>query len=200
MGEFKEISGARDPFFHIGPSCRLDGRATCRRGPLRSGSGWRPGSPRTAAVAAATRHPALRAASVLRLVIPGGRRAGSPNRRVQAVGSVRSPAALGAWLAKVVARLCALPALMLMRSVEELKTVEDSVRFAHMPPDQLRMDLSRALAALPGHYRQIILLRDLEALTIAEISQRLSMSVESVKSLLRRARAAARQQLIGTTS
>lgn len=89
---------------------------------------------------------------------------------------------------------------MLMRSVEELRTVEDSVRFAHMPPDQLRMDLSRALAALPGHYRQIILLRDLEALTIAEISQRLSMSVESVKGLLRRARAAARQQLIGTTS
>jgi RNA polymerase sigma factor (sigma-70 family) len=116
------------------------------------------------------------------------------------VGSVRSPAALGAWLVKVVARLCALPALMLMRSVEELKTVEDSARFAHMPADQLRMDVSRALAALPEHYRQIILLRDLEELTIAEIGQRLSMSVEAAKSLLRRARAAARQQLIGSTS
>jgi DNA-directed RNA polymerase specialized sigma24 family protein len=56
------------------------------------------------------------------------------------------------------------------------------------------------LAALPGHYRRIILLRDLEELTIAGISQRLSMSVESAKSLLRRARAAARQQLIGSTS
>jgi RNA polymerase sigma factor (sigma-70 family) len=69
-----------------------------------------------------------------------------------------------------------------------------------MPPDQLRMDLSRALAALPEHYRQIILLRDLEELTIAEISHRLSVSVESAKSLLRRARAAARRQLIGSTS
>jgi RNA polymerase sigma factor (sigma-70 family) len=69
-----------------------------------------------------------------------------------------------------------------------------------MPPDQLRMDLSRALAALPERYRQIILLRDLEELTIAEISQRLSMSVEAAKSLLRRARAAARQRLTGCTS
>lgn len=115
------------------------------------------------------------------------------------VGDVRSPAALGAWLAKVVARLCALPALMLMRSVEELKTVEDSARFAHVPVDQLRIDVSRALAALPERYRQILLLRDLEELTIAEISQRLHMTVEAAKSLLRRARAAARQQLIGGT-
>ena len=33
--------------------------------------------------------------------------------------------ALGGWLLKVVARLCALPALMFMRSVEELRTIED---------------------------------------------------------------------------
>lgn len=59
------------------------------------------------------------------------------------VGAVRSPAALGAWLVRVVARLCALPALMFMRSVEELKTIEDSMRFAHVPGDQLRLDVAR---------------------------------------------------------
>ena len=108
--------------------------------------------------------------------------------------------ALGAWLVKVVARLCALPVPMFMRSVEELKTIEDSSRFAHMPVDQLRIDVARALAALPEKYRQIILLRDLEELTIREISRRLTISGEAAKSLLRRARAAARKQLTGSAS
>lgn len=116
------------------------------------------------------------------------------------VGDIRSPAALGAWLVRVVGRLCALPVLMFMRSVEELKTVEDSARFAHMPVDQLRIDVARALAALPERYRQIILLRDLEDLTIAEISRRLTLSGEATKSLLRRARAAARNELLGGES
>lgn len=111
------------------------------------------------------------------------------------VGGIRSPAALGAWLVKVVARLCALPVLMFMRSVEELKTIEDSARFAHVPAHQLRMDVARALTALPEKYRQIILLRDLEQLTIREIANRLTISSEAAKSLLRRARAAARQRL-----
>ena len=89
---------------------------------------------------------------------------------------------------------------MFMRSVEELKTIEDSVRFAHMPVDQLRLDVARALAALPEKYRQIILLRDLEELTVPEISRRMTISVEAAKSLLRRARAAAREQLTGRVS
>lgn len=111
------------------------------------------------------------------------------------VGGIRNAAALGAWLVRVVARLCGLPVLMFMRSVEELKTIEDSARFAHVPVPQLRLDVARALAALPGKYRQIILLRDLEELTIREIARRLTISSEAAKSLLRRARAAARQQL-----
>ena len=116
------------------------------------------------------------------------------------VGDVRSPAAFGAWLVRVVARLCALPVLMFMRSVEELKTIEDSLRFAHVPVDQLRMDVARALAALPHKYRQIILLRDLEDLTIREIAERLSISGEAAKSLLRRARAAARALLTASAT
>lgn len=112
------------------------------------------------------------------------------------VGDIRSPAALGAWLVRVVARLCALPVLMFMRSVEELKTIEDSARFADLPVHELRMDVARALAALPERYRQIILLRDLEELTMREIARRLTLSVEAAKSLLRRARAAVRKQLV----
>jgi RNA polymerase sigma factor (sigma-70 family) len=58
------------------------------------------------------------------------------------------------------------------------------------------MELTRALAALPENYRQIILLRDLEEMTMGEIGRRLGMSIEAAKSLLRRARAAARNQLL----
>ena len=116
------------------------------------------------------------------------------------VGAIRSPGALGAWLVKVVARLCALPVLMLMRSVEELKTIEDSARFASMPVDELRLELTRALSALPENYRQILLLRDLEEMSIAEIARRLGLSDEAAKSLLRRARAAARAELLGAPS
>lgn len=112
------------------------------------------------------------------------------------VGAIRNPAALGAWLVKVVARLCALPVLMFMRSVEELKTVEESARFAYTPVDQLRLELASALAALPDNYRKILLLRDFEGHTIGEIGQRMQLSREAAKSLLRRARAAARTQLM----
>lgn len=111
------------------------------------------------------------------------------------VGDIRSPAALGAWLVKVVSRLCALPVLMFMRSVEELKTIEDSARFAYVPVDQLRVDVARVLGALPENYRQIIMLRDFEELTINEIAGRMAISSEATKSLLRRARAAARKLL-----
>lgn len=115
------------------------------------------------------------------------------------VRDVRHPAAFGAWLVKVVARLCALPVLMFMRSVEELKTIEDSARFATVPADQLRLDVAGALATLPAHYRRIILLRDLEELTIREIASHLTLSIEGTKSLLRRARAAARTVLLERT-
>ena len=42
------------------------------------------------------------------------------------VGTIRSPAALAGWLVTVIARLCMLPALMLMRGVEELASLEKS--------------------------------------------------------------------------
>ena len=61
------------------------------------------------------------------------------------VGTIRSPAALAGWLVTVIARLCMLPALMLMRGVEELASLEESREFAKVPPDELRMDLVNAI-------------------------------------------------------
>ena len=112
------------------------------------------------------------------------------------VGTIRSPAALAGWLVTVIARLCMLPALMLMRGVEELASLEESRELAKVPPDELRMDLVNAIES-PSH-REVLLLRDLEDLTIGEIAGRLGVTREAAKSRLRRARTLVREYLLGT--
>ncbi len=93
------------------------------------------------------------------------------------VGTIRSPAALAGWLVTVIARLCMLPALMLMRGVEELASLEESRELAKVPPDELRMDLVNAIESLSPSHREVLLLRDLEDLTIGEIAGRLGRHV-----------------------
>ncbi|MBW8810188.1 MAG: sigma-70 family RNA polymerase sigma factor [Lysobacter sp.] len=62
-------------------------------------------------------------------------------------------------------------------------------------PAEWRHDVAAALESLPAHYRRIILLRDLEGLTIAEIGEQLQITREAVKSRLHRARLLAREYL-----
>jgi RNA polymerase sigma-70 factor (ECF subfamily) len=112
------------------------------------------------------------------------------------VGSVRSPAALGAWLVKVVTRLCMLPVLMVMRGVENLESVESSSLLARKSADELRIDLVRALESLPAAYREIVLLRDLQEMTIGEIAGCLGITREAAKSRLHRARAMIKEYLL----
>jgi RNA polymerase sigma factor (sigma-70 family) len=114
------------------------------------------------------------------------------------VGTIRSPAALAGWLATVIARLCMLPALMLMRGVEELTSLEESREFARVPPVELRIDLINAIESLSPSHREVLLLRDLEDLTIGEIAGRLGVTREAAKSRLRRARTLVREYLLGT--
>lgn len=114
------------------------------------------------------------------------------------VGTIRSPAALAGWLLTVIARLCMLPALMLMRGVEELASLEESRELAKVPPDELRIDLVNAIESLSPSHREVLLLRDLEDLTIGEIAQRLGVTREAAKSRLRRARTLVREYLLGT--
>ena len=115
----------------------------------------------------------------------------------RSLGSVHNLAAFGGWLARVVARLCLLPPLRLLRATESLLTMERRVDFSTRAPDELRADLVRALDSLPEGYRTLIVLRDFEELTIAELAQRLGLSVAATKSRLHRARALVREYLIG---
>lgn len=113
------------------------------------------------------------------------------------VSSVRDAAALAGWVFRVVARLCMLPALALLRGTEQIEALQDSTRFATLPQDELRIDLVRALESLPAMYREVVLLRDMEQLTITEIAQRLQITREAAKSRIHRARSLVREYLLG---
>lgn len=112
------------------------------------------------------------------------------------VGTVRDPMALAGWVIRVVTRLCMLPVLGLTRGAEVLTERHEAEYFAHQPADELRIDLVRALESLPAIYREVILLRDMEQLTIGEAADRLGITREATKSRLLRARALVREFLL----
>jgi RNA polymerase sigma-70 factor (ECF subfamily) len=59
----------------------------------------------------------------------------------------------------------------------------------------LREDLDRALAALPEHYRLVVVLADVEGLKYGEIAEALDVPVGTVRSRLARARSALQRTL-----
>jgi RNA polymerase sigma factor (sigma-70 family) len=111
------------------------------------------------------------------------------------VGTIRDPLALAGWLVRMVTRLCMLPVLGLMRGVEELTERHETEHLSKLPHDELRIDLVRALESLPDPYRQAILLRDMEQLTIGEIAHRLRITREAAKSRIHRGRLLVREYL-----
>ncbi|TAM00498.1 MAG: RNA polymerase subunit sigma-24, partial [Pusillimonas sp.] len=55
-----------------------------------------------------------------------------------------------------------------------------------------------ALESLPAHYLEVILLRDFEELTIAEISGQLGENTGAIKSRLHRARILVREYMLNS--
>ena len=116
------------------------------------------------------------------------------------LGNVRDPLALAGWIFRVVTRLCMLPVLGLIRGAQELTERREAEYFAQVPKDELRIDLARALESLPDMYREVILLRDMEQLTIAEAADRLRITRGACKSRIHRGRALLREYLQGDDS
>jgi len=110
------------------------------------------------------------------------------------IGHLRAVEAYASWLFRIVKRECnrlkrALRHIVLRPTLEEI----DGPHYP--PPDGLLRDLAGALQSMPAHYREIVLLRDYEGLSIAEISARLGLHTEAAKARLHRARSLARQLL-----
>lgn len=118
---------------------------------------------------------------------------------VRRVSALRAAAAFTGWLFTVIRRECRkLSRAMLRQPMDTLDAVE--ARIAEMPDAVLRVDVAAALESLPAHYLEVILLRDFEELTIAEIAARLAEPVGAIKSRLHRARALVREYLSTDTA
>jgi RNA polymerase sigma factor (sigma-70 family) len=98
------------------------------------------------------------------------------------------------WLFRIVKREC-----NRLKRGRKLLTGQDIpeciMPIAYPEPVEWRQDVATALESLPAHYREAILLRDLEGLTIEEMARHLNLSREAVKSRLHRARVLAREYL-----
>ena len=116
------------------------------------------------------------------------------------LGTVRDPLAIAGWILRVVTRICMLPVLALIRGAEELTERHEAEYFAQVPKNELRIDVVRALESLPDLYREVILLRDMEQLTITETADHLRITREACKSLIHRGRALLREYLQGDES
>jgi RNA polymerase sigma factor (sigma-70 family) len=107
------------------------------------------------------------------------------------VGTLRAVTSFSAWLFAVARRACL---RLLRRSDTSADDVE--MRLTYLAPEDIRIDLSRAIQSLPDHYREVILLRDIEELSIDEIAEVLALTRESVKARIHRARLMIREYLI----
>ena len=86
-------------------------------------------------------------------------------------------------------------------SLEALRAEATDVADARRTPDedasgnQVKAALGSAIAALDPKYREVLVLRDVEGLSAAEVAEVLGLSVEAVKSRLHRARVAVRERV-----
>ena len=90
---------------------------------------------------------------------------------------------------------------------EHVESLEGAAREAAAVPDagrgpeedvggrQVKQQLASAIAALDPKHREVLVLRDIEGLSAAEVGEVLGLSVEAVKSRLHRARLAVRERL-----
>ncbi len=110
--------------------------------------------------------------------------------------SLRVMAAFSGWVIRLVQRECRRLGRITLRydPYDEEKLAQWLV--THDEPG-LRRELVAALESLPVHYREVMLLRDLEEMTIEEIADQTGLTRPNVKSRLHRARALAREYLLG---
>jgi RNA polymerase sigma factor (sigma-70 family) len=111
------------------------------------------------------------------------------------LSSLRALAAFSSWLFRTVQRECRrLGRLALNFDPYDEEKLEAWLHARD--DDQLRLELIAALESLPQSYREVILMRDMEEMTIAEIAAQLSLTSAAVKSRLHRARVLAREYLL----
>jgi RNA polymerase sigma-70 factor, ECF subfamily len=120
-------------------------------------------------------------------------------RAWQHLRKFRHDASLSTWLHRIVVNLC-----LSMKRRKDYAVHEQWDEDIHTPgsgasacPERTEevIALRRVLAAMPGHHRVLIVLRDMEGRSYDEIAGILGCSVESVRSRLCRARGILRERM-----
>ncbi|MDE2181976.1 MAG: sigma-70 family RNA polymerase sigma factor [Alphaproteobacteria bacterium] len=111
------------------------------------------------------------------------------------IGSLRAVGAFSVWLFAIVRRECGRLARRMFARHTAMDDIENDAALARRPAHELRLDLAAAIQSLPEHYRTVLLMRDVEELTIEEISVSLAITRQAVKARLHRARALVREFL-----
>jgi RNA polymerase sigma factor (sigma-70 family) len=117
---------------------------------------------------------------------------------VQKLGALRVAAAFTTWLFQVVKHEC----YRLLRRFRHETTLEQAGGPQHTYDEMadqtaLSHDVAAAIAALEPHYRQVLIMRDVQAMTAPEVAATLGLTVAAVKSRLHRARVLVRAALQG---
>jgi len=121
------------------------------------------------------------------------------------VGRIREPGAFKPWLYRTVRNACMMSRRKRAGEPTRLKSLDEMVGSHDRPtridaPDpgknpeqllnntQLRRRLRTALRELPGPYRDVVFLREMEGLSTREVARVMGLSEDNVKTRLHRAR------------
>ena len=111
------------------------------------------------------------------------------------IGRLQNVGAFSAWLFQVVHRTCLRLARQHFGLPDDISSLDNDLQLSERPDSELRIDMAGAIQSLPAHYRQVLILRDVDEMTIGEIAQSLELTRETVKARLHRARVLVREYL-----
>jgi RNA polymerase sigma factor (sigma-70 family) len=111
------------------------------------------------------------------------------------LGALKALEAFSSWLFQIVRRECQRKA----RRRHEFSELDDSLLSTQgkiaRADENLRIDISRAISSLPEHYREVLILRDVNGFSSDEVAARLRIPLPAAKSRLHRARQMVRARL-----
>lgn len=109
------------------------------------------------------------------------------------IGTLKTIVTFSSWLFRIVEREC----YRLFRKKLPLHPYDES-HFEQIVSSSndldLQIDLTNLIISLPHIYREVLILRDIEEFSAPEVAEKLSITIDAVKTRLHRARAMIRQE------
>ena len=100
------------------------------------------------------------------------------------------------WLVQIIRRECQRLAQKMFHQTVPFDEEIEQEYLQSRTDIELRLDIAMAIQSLPDSYREVIVLRDFEELTVKEIAARLRMVPETVKTRIHRGRQLIREHLL----